>query len=111
SGTTGNAKYLLRARINGVFDRVEIKMGGLASIEFTDLKIYDVKRKISPSILVNNLQPSSLSSICEGESIILSVDQPQSCTIYSWYDVDIGGTPLATGTSYTVASLSTNKTY
>jgi len=111
SGTTGNAKYLLKARIDKVFDRVEIKMGGLISLEFTDLKIYDVKRKISPDLLVNNAIPSSLSAICEGKSVVLSVNNPQSCTEYSWYDVASGGTPLATGTSYTIANVSADKTY
>ena len=110
SGTNGSAKYLLRAKMPNAFDRIEIKMGGLAGV-LSSLRIYEVKRKIYPELLVNNTLPSEISSFCEGESVILSINGPQSCTKYYWYDTAVGGTALATDTTFTISGLSLSKTY
>jgi hypothetical protein len=110
SGTNGSAKYLLRAKIPHAFDRVEIKMGGLAGV-LSSLKIYEVKRKILPGLLVNNTTPSEISSICEGESVTLNINGPQSCTKYYWYDTAVGGTALAIDTTFTTPIISLSKTY
>lgn len=108
SGSAGNVKYLLRARIPEVFDRVEIKMAGVAGL-LSSLRVYDVKRIISPTILSNNVEITDI-TVCERDNLTLSVD-PQTCTTYKWYDSPTGGTALHTGSSYTINNISTTKTY
>lgn len=108
SGGSGNAKYLLNAKIPEIFDRVEIKMGGVAGV-LSSLKIYDVTRKISPSIQLDDIEISNI-NVCSGESITLKVPS-QPCTEFKWYDVPTSGTALQTGESFTINNITTTKTY
>ncbi|MBC5773791.1 gliding motility-associated C-terminal domain-containing protein [Pontibacter sp. KCTC 32443] len=49
--------------------------------------------------------------ICYGSPATMVVTNPDPGFTYSWYDVEVGGTVLATGTSYTTVPLTTSKTY
>ncbi|MBB6612208.1 gliding motility-associated C-terminal domain-containing protein [Pontibacter sp. Tf4] len=49
--------------------------------------------------------------ICYGSTATMTVLNPDPGFTYSWYDVEAGGTVLATGTSYTTVALTTSKTY
>lgn len=49
--------------------------------------------------------------ICYGSPATMTVTNPDAGFTYSWYDVEVGGTVLATGTSYTTVALTTSKTY
>lgn len=108
SGSPGNNKYLLRARIPEIFDRVEIKMGGVAGL-LSSLKIYDVRKKVSPAVSLNGTEIKNI-SICEGESITLTTET-QLCTTFKWYNVATGGTALHTGNTLSINNVTTTTTY
>jgi gliding motility-associated-like protein len=55
--------------------------------------------------LVNNI------TACNGSSATLQVQNPQAGVTYNWYNTAAGGTPLASGTSYTVNNVTSNSTY
>ncbi len=96
-------KYVLTFPITAVYDRLEITTGGLAGV-LGSLRIYDIKRKLArPRTLVD---PSTADErvICQGETATFSVQNPQSCTEYKWYDAETGGTLLHTGLSYTTSN-------
>jgi hypothetical protein len=100
--TTGNEKYKITIQVPktaGAFDRVELKMGGLATVGLTPgIRIYDVKHIISPKIAINGTDALSL-SLCSGNTAALSVSELQDCTTYAWFKTAIGGTAVHTGTS------------
>ncbi|KLT66573.1 hypothetical protein AB669_05175 [Pedobacter sp. BMA] len=96
-------KYILTFPITAVYDRLEITTGGLAGV-LGSLRIYDIKRKLAkPRTLVD---PSTADErvVCQGETATFSVQNPQSCTEYKWYDAETGGNLLATSLSYTPPS-------
>jgi hypothetical protein len=80
----------------GIYDRVEIKMGGVAGLDLTaGLRVYDVKRIILPQPTIDGITANS-KTICEGQSTTLSINDFQDCTMYNWYTVSSGGTPVHT---------------
>ncbi|QJD96986.1 gliding motility-associated C-terminal domain-containing protein [Mucilaginibacter robiniae] len=48
---------------------------------------------------------------CTGTQVNLSITNPQTGFTYNWYTQATGGTPIATGTSFTTGSLSSDVTY
>lgn len=50
-------------------------------------------------------------TICAGNNTTLSVSNPDSTLTYNWYADSIGGTPIATGISFTTDSLFTDTVY
>jgi hypothetical protein len=108
--TTGNEKYILTIQVPktaGAFDRVELKMGGVATVGLTPgIRIYDVKHIILPKIAINGLN-SSFTTLCLGNTAALSVSELQDCTTYNWYKVSTGGAAIHTGTSAYTPSAST----
>lgn len=81
------------------YDRLEIIMGGAADL-LGKLNIYDIKRKLAkPRVLIDPVTTDKR-TICEGEQTTFSVDNPQDCTTYKWYNVETNGTALATGLTY-----------
>ncbi|MBL7731344.1 MAG: gliding motility-associated C-terminal domain-containing protein [Chitinophagaceae bacterium] len=49
--------------------------------------------------------------VCSGTSATLQVQSPQAGFTYQWYDVATGGTPLASGVSFTVPNVTAPVTY
>ncbi len=49
-------------------------------------------------------------TVCNGDTLRLSVQTPTAGITYTWYSTATGGTPLATGTSYTVNAISASTT-
>ena len=47
---------------------------------------------------------------CPGNSVTLTIQNPQNCATYQWYGSATGGSPLATGTSVTVNPFTTDTT-
>jgi len=77
----------------GAFDRIEVSVGGLATLGLIQgLKIYDVRRSV-PNPVINGTT-SSTQTVCEGNTSTYTVTNAQSCTTYSWYDAAIGGNLL-----------------
>lgn len=105
--TAGNEKYILTVVPTAVFDRVEVLMGGLATVGLVQgLRIYDVKRLIvNPKTNIDGVASAS-ASVCTGSTSTLKVNNTQSCTTYNWYSAASGGTPLYTGDTYTPTAAS-----
>ncbi|MBB6235413.1 hypothetical protein HDC90_000010 [Pedobacter sp. AK013] len=96
-------KYVLTFPITDVYDRLEITTGGLAGV-LGSLQVYDIKRKLAkPRTLIDPIAEDAR-AICQGETTTFSVNNPQACTEYKWYDAETGGNLLHTGENYTPPS-------
>ncbi len=96
-------KYEVTFPITAVYDRLEITTGGLAGV-LGSLRIYDIKRKLAkPRTLIDPIAEDAR-AICQGETTTFSVNNPQVCTEYKWYDAETGGTLLHIGENYTPTS-------
>ncbi|HTJ12415.1 MAG TPA: gliding motility-associated C-terminal domain-containing protein [Dinghuibacter sp.] len=54
---------------------------------------------------------SAAVTVCSGSPATFMVQSPQAGTTYNWYTVSTGGTPVATGTSFTTSSTSASQNY
>ena len=85
------------------FDRVEVRLGGLATV-LTSLDIYGASyRYKSPTGIANK-------TICSGQATTLAANIGVGETI-NWFDVATGGTSLGNTTSYTTPALTVPTTY
>ncbi len=50
-------------------------------------------------------------TVCAGDTVRLSIQTPQAGITYNWYSTATGGTPLATGTSFTVNAISASTSF
>ncbi|WP_341838663.1 gliding motility-associated C-terminal domain-containing protein [Chitinophaga pollutisoli] len=50
-------------------------------------------------------------TVCAGDTVRLSIQTPQTGITYSWYSTAAGGTPLATGTTFTVNAISASTSF
>ncbi|MCX2575099.1 putative Ig domain-containing protein [Pedobacter sandarakinus] len=99
-GTRFNATFAA----GGIFDRVEVRFAATAAA-VNSLDIYSAA-KIFPNPIINT--PNT--SICAGSTASLSAT-PSSDTNLSWYSTPVGGTALATGSTFTTPVLSTTTTF
>lgn len=49
--------------------------------------------------------------ICESTAAVLSVNGPNAAFTYQWFSVQVGGTPLAEGDTFTIPSINATTTY
>lgn len=49
--------------------------------------------------------------VCQGQATTLTIDNPQTGFVYTWYTAASGGTAVATGSSFTTPALNANATY
>jgi len=54
---------------------------------------------------VADAQPDSIST-CVGRDVLFNINNPATGVTYNWYTVPAGGTPIATGNSYTLTNVS-----
>lgn len=94
---------ILTFPVSNVYDRLEIKMGGLANA-LGGLRIYDIKRTLATPRTLNTPATTEEQTICEGGTATFTVQAPQNCTEYMWYDAAVGGSLVGTGTSFTTSS-------
>ncbi len=111
-GTAGNEKRVveLTPPATDLFDRVDIQIGGVATVGLVQgLRIFDVKRILPKETKIDGTVATT-TTLCQGSTATLAVANPQTCTTYNWYDAAVGGTLLQAGTTYTptAASLSTS---
>ncbi len=85
------------------FDRVEIRLGGLANV-LTSLDIYQASYRYKAPIISGN------TAICSGQSTTLTADINVG-EIINWYNVPTNGASLSSTTSYTTPALSAPTTY
>ncbi|SMO67879.1 Ig-like domain-containing protein, partial [Solitalea koreensis] len=72
--------------------------------------------RVSVKVNVQNVPPTpivnaSTVSICSGSTATLTATSTVTGVTFNWYDVQSGGTLLATGASYSTPVLTTDKTY
>ncbi|MBE9600157.1 hypothetical protein [Pedobacter sp. MC2016-24] len=85
----------------GKYDRVQVKVGGVATVGLVPgLRIYDVKKVIVPTFLLDGTLGSS-KTICKGSTVQLKINDKQDCTTYNWYNSASGGTILLSGDTFT----------
>lgn len=108
-------KYVITAPVSASFDRVEIKIGGIAGA-LQSLRIYDVQRKIPvpvTNITLNNVNTSGPICLDQTSALNFKVTGAESCATYTWYDAShnaISSGVAANGQSYT-PSITTAGTY
>lgn len=99
----GSTIQVLTYPVNTSFNRIEVSLGGGLLDALSSLEVYEIQRiSARPEITAPNLADNEV-SVCEGESITLSIVSPQVGTEYRWYDQPTAGIPV-TGNSYQVSS-------
>jgi gliding motility-associated-like protein/uncharacterized repeat protein (TIGR01451 family) len=99
---SGN-RFKASVQAGAAFDRVEIRLGGLATV-LTSLDIYQATyRYKSPTGLANR-------TICSGQTTTIAANIGVGETI-NWFNVAVGGTSLASTTSFTTPVLTVPTTY
>ncbi|WP_347343848.1 gliding motility-associated C-terminal domain-containing protein [Flavobacterium sp. LC2016-01] len=85
------------------FDRVEVRLGGLATV-LTSLDIYQASYRYSdPSVTGNKI-------ICSGQNTTLTAGLAVGETV-NWYSAATGGASLAGTAAFTTPNLTANTTY
>src|SRR5690606_10435211 len=85
---------------------LSIGSGGLLNLlSVGSLKVYHAYYEC-PEIAV-----SDPDEICEGESTALVLTDPASCGSYTWYDSEIDGNQIGTGTVYNTGPLTETTTF
>ncbi len=92
NNVTSNATYYVEA----------VSSGGCSSSTRTPVTI-TVSQPSAPTAIN--------ATICPGANATLQVQNPQAGFTYNWYTASTGGSPVATGTSYTVNNVTSNTTY
>lgn len=75
----------------------------------SDTERIPVLVKVVPLLQVPDI--SANVSSCSGSNVSLAVNNADPAITYNWYTVPTGGTPVYTGSTYTVSNLTANKTY
>ncbi|MCJ0743511.1 Ig-like domain-containing protein [Pedobacter montanisoli] len=75
----------------------------------SDTERIPVQVKVVPLLQVPDI--SANVSSCSGSNVSLAVNNADPAITYNWYTVVTGGTPVYTGSIYTVNNLTANKTY
>lgn len=102
--------YELSVPVAGSFDRIEIKMGGVANV-LNSLRVYEVSRLPELPILDEGSSPvGSDKDICKGDSAVLSAAAPSGATI-KWYTQEYGGSIQGEGNQFTTPSLDADTIY
>jgi gliding motility-associated-like protein len=108
-------KAVISFASSGTFDRVQLRLGGLASV-LSSLNLYEVQMVSPvPDIEINGAVADS-ATICQDSTVALEVSSPitDGSATYTWWDAPTGGNQIAQGTSFTVPnnlSLGVHKYY
>ncbi|MET3021366.1 hypothetical protein [Flavobacterium hydatis] len=99
---TGN-RFKASLKAGSAFDRVEIRLGGLATL-LTSLDIYGASYKFKARTITGN------TTICSGQTATLISSASLGETI-NWYSALTGGTLLSNTANYTTPALTADTTY
>jgi gliding motility-associated-like protein/uncharacterized repeat protein (TIGR01451 family) len=89
------------------FDRIKIRFGGVAGV-LDELRVHDVNRIYNTNVV--GADATNTIQACAGDILELEVT-PQSCVTFIWYDAEVGGNVVSTGTTFTVPSDLVSGTY
>ncbi|AOM77022.1 putative Ig domain-containing protein [Pedobacter steynii] len=88
------------------FDRVQLRIGGIASL-LNSINLHEVSRSMALPTTININSAASASGIaCAGDGVVLNINSPEAGATYTWYTQAIGGTGTA-GVSFTPSGLVT----
>lgn len=85
---------------------VAVNASGCQSNNVATAQVTISQPPASPVIANGNPAPG-----CVGSALTLTISNPQTGFTYNWYSASTGGTPIATGNSFTTPVLSGNVTY
>jgi gliding motility-associated-like protein len=106
----GNRQFTVTFAPTAVFDRVQLRLGGGVASVLSSLNLYEAQRVIPrPVINYNNVVTNSVQT-CAGSAVTLIATAVPN-TVFNWYTVATGGTPVFTGASFTTPNLSATTTY
>lgn len=101
-------KYVITYAPSAVFDRVQVRLGGLAAVLST-MNLYEAQLVIPKPIVKYNTVATNNISTCAGSTVKLDVDNIPNTTI-NWYTAATGGSAVATGNSFTTPALTAGTT-
>jgi gliding motility-associated-like protein len=81
-----------------------VSSGGCASATTTRVDVQVTDAPALPVVLGNT-------TVCQGDAISLSIQNPAAGLTYSWYDAAAGGNRLAQGTSFAPTGVTSSVTY
>ncbi|MWB96931.1 hypothetical protein GON26_21430, partial [Flavobacterium sp. GA093] len=99
----GGNRFKASIVAGAAFDRVEVRLGGLATV-LTRLDIYEASYKFKTPTVTGDI------ALCSGETTTLTPNLTVGETV-EWFDALTAGNSLATTTSYTTPALTANTTY
>ncbi|MCD0476083.1 hypothetical protein LPB87_16920, partial [Flavobacterium sp. EDS] len=99
----GGNRFKASLKAGAAFDRVEIRLGGLATV-LTSLDIYGASYKFKARTITGN------TTICSGQIATLTSSATLDETI-NWYSALTGGTLLSSTATYTTLALTSNTTF
>lgn len=76
------------------FDRIQIRLESVVGL-LDGIRIHEVSR-VAPTPTISGLTDGMI-AICKGETITLTIDNPESNAVYHWFDAAEGGTEITTG--------------
>ena len=93
-----------------VFDRVQLRLGGIASVLST-LNLHEAEVVIpKPIVKINNVAVTD-AQLCAGSTIALTATSNLAGTTFSWYTQQTGGSPVSTDATFVTPALTANTTY
>ncbi len=90
-----------------LYDRIKIRFGGVATV-LDVVRIHDINRRTNTHVIDADL--TNTIEICAGTPIQLEI-VPQNCVTFLWYDAEVGGTIVSTGTTFTIPATLAPGTY
>lgn len=88
------------------FDRVQLRIGGTASL-LNSINLHEVSRTMALPTTINVNNTASATGIaCTGDGVTLNINTPEAGATYTWYTQATGGTGT-TGVSFTPTGLVT----
>ncbi|HEY1195203.1 hypothetical protein, partial [Flavobacterium sp.] len=99
----GGNRFRASVTAGANFDRVEVRLGGLATV-LTSLDIYQASYRYKAAVISGN------TSICNGTATTLTAGLAVGETA-AWYDAPTGGNLLSNTAAYTTPVLNTAATY
>ncbi|WP_126245856.1 Ig-like domain-containing protein [Chitinophaga rhizosphaerae] len=101
----GNTQAVIAFKPNAVFDRVEVRLNSGVATLISALNIHYAQRLIA----VPDVTPDTVTT-CAGGTATFNV-APKPNTLFRWYTTPAGGTPIATGTSFTTGPVSVDSVF
>ncbi|WP_074241798.1 Ig-like domain-containing protein [Chitinophaga niabensis] len=99
------AVFLTGVQVTGSSYYVEaVSSGGCASATMTRVDVQVTDAPTLPVVLGNT-------TVCQGDAISLSIQNPAAGLTYSWYDAAAGGNRLAQGTTFAPTGVTSSVTY